>query len=89
MFIFAEPEGDQTTLNDHDCEALDFAEQRLDVADTDKDAPGLPASLIHKSKKLPHIKMFNANGDIVPGWLASPMDIFAKDWKIFGWKNEE
>ena len=31
---------------------------------------------------LPHIDMYTAQGDMLPGWLASQTDMLAEDWQI-------
>ena len=33
---------------------------------------------------LPHIDMYTAQGDMLPGWLASQTDMLAEDWQIIG-----
>jgi len=48
---------------------------------------GVPAYLFDGDNKIdnnrmPHIVMVNAQGDEVPGWLASQTDMFAEDWTI-------
>lgn len=33
---------------------------------------------------LPHIDMYTAQGDMLPGWLASQTNMLAEDWQIIG-----
>ena len=33
---------------------------------------------------LPHIDMYTAQGNMLPGWLASQTDMLAEDWQIIG-----
>ena len=55
-----------------------------------KPYPNTPYDLVVQYTKqekiniLPHIDMYTAQGDMLPGWLASQTDMLADDWQIIG-----
>lgn len=67
-----------------------FVEGAIDSDLDDDDIPelisGVPARLFKRGAetvtRMPSISMINADGNIVPGWLASQTDILAADWEV-------
>jgi hypothetical protein len=44
--------------------------------------PYSKAGLTQEVNIEPHVDMFNAQGNMQPGWLPSQADLLAEDWKI-------
>ena len=40
-----------------------------------------------RGKILPHLVLFNAQGERQPGWVASQADMLAEDWEIIPWEE--
>lgn len=58
----------------------------LDEASTPATISGVPIKLFRRGTetvtRMPSISMINADGNIVPGWLASQTDMLASDWEV-------